>query len=90
VAGHVSPRSRSQKLFGIDDAKRCLWGQANFNPMSGCEAADQRHEKQNEEYKKQDSGDSCSRDSDPPETKDRRDDRNYQKYGRPPEHRSSI
>jgi hypothetical protein len=60
------------------------------NPMSGCEAADQRHEKQNEEYKKQDSGDSGSRYSDAPETKDRRYNRNHQEYGRPPEHRSSI
>jgi hypothetical protein len=60
------------------------------NPMSGCEAADQRHEKQNEEYKKQDSGDARGRDCDTPETKDRRDNRNHQKYGRPPEHRSSI
>src|ERR1700676_523109 len=30
VAGHASPRSKSQKLFGIDDAKKCLWGQVGL------------------------------------------------------------
>jgi hypothetical protein len=78
-------------LFSIDDAKKCLWesGRAS-NPVSECEAADQRHDKQNEEYEKEDSGDARSRESDTPETKDRRDNRNHQKHGRPPEHKSSI
>lgn len=60
-----------------------------LNPASECEAADQRHQEQNQEHEKEYLGDSCGRDGYAAEAKDRSNNRNHQEDSRPAKHKTS-
>jgi hypothetical protein len=61
-----------------------------LEPLAECEAADQRNQEQYNEYEEQYLGDPGCGDSDSTEAEDGRDDSNYQEYGRPAQHKTSI